>query len=364
AARLPAHPVEQRRGIRGVLLEPSSRLLPDGGRGLPRRGRIPLHHESRRRHHQRRRPSALDRRHGGSARRPSGCRRMRRGRCRRRDQGRGARGLRRHQGRRHTRRRRDRARAGRQGARDDRSGGGVQDGGRREAAAEDPIRQNSAGYDEKDRRGDGVHAARDDRRSGDPHRDHRVAQNSRLSAEVAMKFPLTPSTPAQLGLDPSALDRLIELVTRHVTESRYPGAQLAIARHGKLALLRTIGDARLAPARVPAGDDTLWLLYSNTKVLTACAVWLLAERGALVFTDPVAVHLPGFEANGKGEITIIQLLTHQGGFPNADMPPQAWDDHELIRKTVCEYALEWEPGSRVHYHGRAAHWTAAAMIEA
>ena len=178
-----------------------------------------------------------------------------------------------------------------------------------------------------------------------------------------MSFPLTPASPADLGLDAAALDRLHAQITAHVADGRYPGAQVAVARHGKLALLRSFGDARLDPARVAASDDTLWLLYSNTKVLTACAVWLLAERGALAFTDRVAAHLPAFEANGKGEITLIQLLSHQAGFPNADMPSQAWDDHELLRKTVCEYALEWAPGSRVHYHGRAAHWTAAALIE-
>jgi CubicO group peptidase (beta-lactamase class C family) len=138
---------------------------------------------------------------------------------------------------------------------------------------------------------------------------------------------------------------------------------VAVARHGKLALVRSVGDARLDPARVPATDDTVWLLYSNTKVLTACAVWLLADRGALAFTDRVAAHIPGFEANGKGEITIIQLLSHQAGFPNAEMPSQAWDDHELLRKTVCEFALEWVPGTRVHYHRLAAHWTAAVLIE-
>ncbi len=126
----------------------------------------------------------------------------------------------------------------------------------------------------------------------------------------------------------------------------------------------TLGDARLEPARAAASDDTLWLLYSNTKVLTACAVWLLVERGALAFTDRVAEHLPGFEAHGKGEITLIQLLTHQAGFPNGDVPKAAWEDHELLRRTVCGFTLEWTPGSRVHYHGRAAHWTAAALIEA
>ena len=179
-----------------------------------------------------------------------------------------------------------------------------------------------------------------------------------------MAFPLSAATPSSLGLDPRALDRLQELITRHLAEGRYPGAQIAMARDGKLALFRTFGDARLDPARVGARDDSLWLLYSNTKVITACAAWILAEQGALRFTDRVAEHVPGFEAHGKGDITILQLLTHQGGFPNADVPKAAWEDHELLRRTVCGFTLEWTPGSRVHYHSRAAHWTAAVLIEA
>lgn len=179
-----------------------------------------------------------------------------------------------------------------------------------------------------------------------------------------MAFPLAPSTPSALGLAQEHLDRLVRMIEEHVRDRRYPGAQIAVARHGKVALGRTFGDACLEPARVPAADDTLWLLYSNTKVVTACAVWLLVERGALRFTDTIAEHVPGFEANGKGGITVIQLLTHQGGFPNADVPREAWEDHELLRRAVCGFTLEWTPGSRVHYHGRAAHWTAAVLIEA
>lgn len=179
-----------------------------------------------------------------------------------------------------------------------------------------------------------------------------------------MAFPLSTATPSSLGFDVRALERLPELITRHLAEGRYPGAQIAVAREGKLALARSFGDARLDPSRVPAGEDSLWLLYSNTKVVTACAVWILAEQGALRFTDRVAEHVPGFEANGKGDITIIQLLSHQGGFPNADVPKAAWEDHELLRRTVSAFTLEWTPGSRVHYHSRAAHWVAAVLIEA
>ncbi len=179
-----------------------------------------------------------------------------------------------------------------------------------------------------------------------------------------MPFPLSVATPSSLGLDVPALDRLPELITRHLAEGRYPGAQIAVARDGKLALFRTFGDARLDPARVPAREDSLWLLYSNTKVITASAIWVLAEQGALRFTDRVAEHVPGFEANGKGDITIIQLLSHQGGFPSADVPKAAWEDHELLRRSVSGFTLEWTPGSRVYYHGRAAHWVAAVLIEA
>jgi CubicO group peptidase (beta-lactamase class C family) len=179
-----------------------------------------------------------------------------------------------------------------------------------------------------------------------------------------MSFPLELASPSALDLDPTALERLDELITRHIAEGHYPGAQIAIARHGQLGVFRTFGAARIDPETSAARDDTLWLLYSNTKVLTACAVWILAERGALSFTDTVARHVPEFEAHGKKDITIVQLLTHQGGFPGADVPKEAWEDHDLLRKMVCAFTLEWTPGSRVHYHGRAAHWAAAVLIEA
>ncbi|MBK8738087.1 MAG: beta-lactamase family protein [Betaproteobacteria bacterium] len=123
---------------------------------------------------------------------------------------------------------------------------------------------------------------------------------------------------------------------------------------------------RIAPEPVPATNDTLWQIYSSTKVLVAAGIWLLVEDGALSFHDPVALHLPEFARHGKGSVTIHQVLTHQGGFPSALNPidPKAWEDHELLRRLVCDITLEWTPGSRVHYHQRSAHWVAAAVIEA
>jgi CubicO group peptidase (beta-lactamase class C family) len=176
-----------------------------------------------------------------------------------------------------------------------------------------------------------------------------------------MAFPLPESNPEALNLDPRPLDRLCATIERHIAEGHHPGAQVAVARHGKLALFRHFGEARLG---APATADTLFLMYSNTKVVTASALWLLAEEGLLRFADPVAQHVPEFAAHGKGGITILQLLTHQGGFPSAMVPSHCWTDHARLRQTVSDFTLEWTPGSRVQYHPTAAHWVAAVLIEA
>ena len=39
-------------------------------------------------------------------------------------------------------------------------------------------------------------------------------------------------------------------------------------------------------------------------------------------------------------------------------------DHALLRQKVSDFELEWWPGSKVLYHGAAAHWTCAVLIEA
>jgi CubicO group peptidase (beta-lactamase class C family) len=182
-------------------------------------------------------------------------------------------------------------------------------------------------------------------------------------ARATQVFPLEPATPRELGLHEPALARLRRLIQTHIAEGRYPGAQIALARHGRLALFESFGKAALVPEGA-ANADTLWLLFSNTKVITATGIWALVEDGALRFSDRVADHIPEFARHGKGEITIAQVLSHRAGYPGAVVSPAAWTDHQDMRRQVCEFTLEWTPGTRLCYHTSAAHWTAAALIEA
>jgi CubicO group peptidase (beta-lactamase class C family) len=178
-----------------------------------------------------------------------------------------------------------------------------------------------------------------------------------------MTEPLALADLQSSGFDPKPIARLEAMIQAHIAEGRYPGCQIALARRGKLALFKTFGQARSA-SPAPARDDTLWLLYSNTKVITMAALWSLVEDGKLAFTDRIAEHVPEFAARGKGGITVMQVATHQAGFPTAAVSKEAWADHKLLRQQVCDFALEWTPGSRVHYHGLSAHWTIAVLIEA
>ena len=174
---------------------------------------------------------------------------------------------------------------------------------------------------------------------------------------------IAPASPEALGLDSAKLDRACEIVMSHMAGGYHPGAQLAVARHGKLALYRGFGTATVDPSR-PVDERTLFPLFSNTKVITAAAVWTLVEEGKLRFSDRVAEHVAGFEAHGKDGVTVAHLLTHQAGFPSAEVAAECFGDRERLRRAVCEFKLEWPPATRSIYHRLAAHWVIAVLIEA
>ncbi len=166
----------------------------------------------------------------------------------------------------------------------------------------------------------------------------------------------------QLGFHEPALARLRGVIEKHIAVGHYPGAQIALARHGQLALFETFGCAAIEGSQA-ASDDTLWLLFSNTKVIIAMGIWALVEDGLLTFNDRIAEHMPEFAQHGKGDITLALLLSHRAGFPSQNVTPAVWTDHAEMRRQVCNFTLEWTPGTRLHYHGKSALWVAAALIE-
>ena len=124
--------------------------------------------------------------------------------------------------------------------------------------------------------------------------------------------------PESLGFDGSRLDRVREYVASQV-DSAYPGAVVAVGRHGRIALLAAAGHYSDGNER-SVEPETVYDLASLTKVIgLTSACMILVDEGKLDLDAPVQRYLPEFRGPQKDAVTIRHLLTHSAGLA-ADLP--------------------------------------------
>ena len=169
--------------------------------------------------------------------------------------------------------------------------------------------------------------------------------------------------PEDLGIDSEKLEAVFARAKRDVDDGVVPSAQIAIARNGKLAGVRTYGSVNSGGAETPATDQTLYTIFSCTKAIVGAAIWTLFEDGLLKLDEKVIDIIPEFKTNGKEVITVEQVLTHTSGFPLAPFRATDWDDRERRLQRFAQWRLNWEPGSQFQYHASSAHWVLAEIIE-
>lgn len=169
--------------------------------------------------------------------------------------------------------------------------------------------------------------------------------------------------PEDAGIDSEKLEAVFARVRRDVDDGTVPSAQVAIARHGRLAAFVTFGSAVQGGAEAPATNDTLYVIYSATKAIVAAAVWALIEEQQLRVEERVAAIVPEFGTNGKNAITVEQVLLHLGGFPMQSMGPRDWGTKEGRRAAFARWQLDFPPGTQWMYHAMSAHWVLAEIIE-
>ena len=127
------------------------------------------------------------------------------------------------------------------------------------------------------------------------------------------------ASPATLGFDSTLLDS-VRLYLRTQVDSAFPGATVAIGRHGRMALVAAVGHYSTTDSR-PVTPQTLYDLASLTKVVGwATACMQLVDRGLLDLDAPVSRYVAEFRWH---TVTIRNLLTHTAGFP-PDLP--LWQD--------------------------------------
>ncbi|MDA8381292.1 MAG: serine hydrolase [Actinomycetota bacterium] len=124
------------------------------------------------------------------------------------------------------------------------------------------------------------------------------------------------------------------------------------------------GQDQAEPPPSPYGRDTLQLVYSSTKGMTAVCAHLLVQRGELDLDAPVAHYWPEFAAAGKGAIPVRWLLSHRAGLPAIDAR-LSLDDVLKWDPVVDALAAQepyWEPGTDHGYHALTFGWLVGEVV--
>ena len=116
--------------------------------------------------------------------------------------------------------------------------------------------------------------------------------------------------PEQVGFSTARLARLDEVMKRrYVDGALAPGLITQIWRQGELVHSSLAGHMDIERDK-PMREDALFRIYSMTKPITAVALMMLVEEGALGLDDLVAAHIPQFKKLGVYASGVPTLLAN------------------------------------------------------
>ena len=139
---------------------------------------------------------------------------------------------------------------------------------------------------------------------------------------LAMPAPgqLRTGEPTAAGMSPVRLRRVTGLIETEVRQHGLQAASILVARRGTIVLHEGFGQCSQQVGSLPVKPETVYLVASLTKPVTATALMILVERGMLSLSEPVLTYLPEFTGGERAKVRVLDLLTHTSGLP--DMLPE------------------------------------------
>ena len=149
---------------------------------------------------------------------------------------------------------------------------------------------------------------------------------STLTANAASPLPV--SAPGHQQIDPARLERMHALVNGYIADGKHAGAVTMVVRNGMIVDWQTWGKSNLDTGE-PVRKDTIFRIYSMSKIITSAAVLQLFEQNKLLLGQPVTDFIPELKElrvftggtteaieleDIKTPITIRMLLNHTAGF--------------------------------------------------
>lgn len=140
------------------------------------------------------------------------------------------------------------------------------------------------------------------------------------------------------------------IVNNAIDDSAFPGAVVLVEKNGKVIFEKAFGHFTYDKNSPPMTLTTLFDLASLTKVIstTNCAM-ICIDRGLFNLDDRVAKYIPQFAANGKGNITIRNLLVHNSGLPAYKRYYKMYDNAADVLNDIYSTKLEYPTGTKTVY---------------
>ena len=230
--------------------------------------------------------------------------------------------------------------------------------------------------------------------------DTRLSALLTLLAWCTTAASLPVSKPEDVGLSSERLQRIHEMVMRHVDAHDISGAVTIVARKGRVVHHEAHGLMDIESNK-PMTKDALFRLASTSKPVTAAAVMILLEEGKLKLTDPVSKFIPEFRDSkvaieykrppvpmtdrsgsdagpyytvpASRDIAIIDLLTHTSGLASGGITDSDYQKIVKSRKptdTLADFIprlgvlpLDFQPGSAWRYSPLAGFDTLGRIVE-
>ncbi|HGJ65742.1 TPA: class A beta-lactamase-related serine hydrolase [bacterium] len=143
-------------------------------------------------------------------------------------------------------------------------------------------------------------------------------------------------TAEEAGMLQERLDIAKNLTKKWVDQDILNSAVHLVARHGIIVLHEAFGKVTYEPDSSLAELDTIYLMTSLTKPVTAASLMCLVEDGLVGINHPVVDYIPEFVGDGKDKVLVRQLLTHTSGITDEDTGKYIESKRGKVEIPTCE----------------------------
>ncbi len=121
-------------------------------------------------------------------------------------------------------------------------------------------------------------------------------------------------TPESVGVNSYKLKKIDSLANLGIREGMYPGAQILVARKGKVIYQKNFGYHEY-DKKIEVQDTTVYDLASLTKILASLPIVMqLVDKRELSLNTKLSEMLPEYQNSNKANVTLKQMLSHYARF--------------------------------------------------